>query len=163
MKTMKIVSFVIAITLLSAKASAVDLANRLGVGYTNQMSADLPSITARYYPNASTGVSLALGINTEENDSRFGVLAKLYRIIFTEENLNFYVGGGAGLLSLEVGGQSRSGFEVLTYLGVEYFFSGLENLGFSFEVGVGVRSDSEGTSFRTVADHPLRGGMIFYF
>ena len=72
-------------------AQAVDLANRLGVGYTNQFSdPDLPSITARYYPNSMTGMSLAVGVNTEENRSRFGALAKLYRIIFTEQNLNFY-------------------------------------------------------------------------
>lgn len=151
----------------STSAFAVDLANRLGVGYTDQMSESLPSITARYYPNANTGLSLALGVDTKENDSKFGLMAKLYRIVFTEDNLNFYVGGGAGLLSVErfdgTQFQSRSGFELLAFLGVEFFFSGLENLGFTFETGVGVRSDSEGTRFRTVGDHPIRGGVIFYF
>lgn len=142
---------------------AVDLANRLGVGYSNQMSADLPMITARYYPNSMTGLSLALGVNTENNESRFGALAKLYRVVFTEKNMNFYVGGGAGLLSIETAGVNQSGFELNAFLGGEFFFSGLESLGFTFEAGVGIRSDSDGTLFRTIGDHPLRGGIIFYF
>jgi hypothetical protein len=153
----------ILVLLLSPAAQAVDLANRLGVGYTNQLSEDLPSITARYYPNANTGLSLAMGVDTQDSNSKFGLLAKLYRVVFTENNLNFYVGGGAGLLSVEFAGENRSGFELLTFLGAEFFFTGLENLGFTFEAGVGVRSDSDGTRFRTVGDHPLRGGIIFYF
>ena len=147
----------------SSKAMAVDLANRLGVGYTNQLSEDLPSITARYYPNSRTGLSLAVGVDTQDQFSKFGVLAKLYRVVFTEENMNFYVGGGAGLLSVETAGQNSSGFELMGFLGGEFFFTGLQSLGFTFEAGVGVRSDSDGTRFRTVGDHPLRGGIIFYF
>ena len=147
----------------SSDAMAVDLANRLGVGYTNQLSEDLPSITARYYPNSHTGLSLAVGVDTQDQFSKFGVLAKLYRVVFTEENMNFYVGGGAGLLSVETAGQNSSGFELMGFLGGEFFFTGLQSLGFTFEAGVGVRSDSDGTRFRTVGDHPLRGGIIFYF
>ncbi len=146
-----------------SQAYGVDLANRLGVGYTNQLSTDLPSITARYYPNSKTGMSMAVGVNTQQSNSRFGLLAKLYRIVFTEDNMNFYVGGGAGLLSTEVAGQNNSGFELMGFLGGEFFFSGLESLGFTFEAGVGIRSDSNGTLFRTIGDHPLRGGIIFYF
>ena len=162
--------FLIIIALFFSTQSvwAVDLANRLGVGYTNQQSVDLPSITARYYPNSSTGLSLAVGVDTEKDNSKFGVLAKLYRIIFTENNMNFYIGGGVGLLTVEEPDalnnlQNKSGFELAGFLGVEFFFSGLENLGFSFEAGVGVRSDTDGTRFRTIGDHPIRGGIIFYF
>lgn len=153
----------LAINLLLQPAFAVDLANRLGVGYTNPLSEDLPSITARYYPNSRTGLSLAVGVDTENENSKFGVLAKLYRIIFTENNMNFYVGGGAGLLSVEVAGENSSGFELMGFLGGEFFFTGLENLGFTFEAGVGIRSDSDGTRFRTIGHHPLYGGIIFYF
>lgn len=157
-----------AIIFNSQLASAVDLANRLGVGYSNQMSADLPSFTAQYYPNSMMGMSVALGVDTEKNSSDFGLLFKLYRIVFTEKNMNFYMGGGAGLLSTEVanttgGVDNRSGFELSAFVGGEFFFSGLESLGFTFEAGVAVRSDSQGARFRTVGDHPLRGGIIFYF
>jgi hypothetical protein len=154
---------ILAVILFFMEAQAVDLANRLGVGYNNQMSEDLPSIQARYYPNAMTGMSLSVGVDTENNNSKFGVMAKLYRIIFTENNMNFYVGGGAGLLSVELAGQNQSGFELSGFLGGEFFFSGLDNLGFTFEAGVGIRSDSVGTRFRTIGDHPFKGGIIFYF
>ena len=170
MRHIAIMLMISATLTLAQQAQAVDLANRLGVGYSNQMSEDLPSITARYYPNSRTGLSLALGVDTEKNASKFGVLAKLYRIVFTEDNMNFYVGGGAGLLSTEVASttaantfDNRSGFELMGFLGGEFFFDGLESLGFTFEAGVGIRSDTDGTRFRTVGDHPLRGGIIFYF
>ncbi len=143
----------------------MDLANRLGVGYSDQLSStvSLPSITARYYPNSRTGFSLAVGVNTQNQNSRFGVLGKLYRIIFMEDHMNFYVGGGAGMLSVETAGNNNSGFVLMGFLGGEFFFAGLENLGFTFEAGVGIRSDSNGTLFRTIGDHPMRGGIIFYF
>lgn len=160
---MRILLVISATLMLSSTALAVDLANRLGVGYSNQLSEDLPAITARYYPNASTGMSLAVGVNTRNDNSAFGVLAKLYRIVFTESNMNFYIGGGAGLLSVETAGQNNSGFELMGFLGGEFFLSGLENLGFTFEAGVGIRSDSDGTLFRTIGHHPLKGGIIFYF
>lgn len=166
--TMKRILFllVFSASLLGAtSASAMDLANRLGVGYSNQFDndVDLPAITARYYPNARTGFSLAVGVNTKDQYSRFGVLGKLYRIVFAENNMNFYVGGGAGMLSVETAGNNNSGFLLMGFLGGEFFFAGLENLGFTFEAGVGIRSDSDGTLFRTIGDHPLRGGIIFYF
>ncbi len=148
---------------LGPSAFAVDLANRLGVGYSDQLSAELPALTARYYPNSRTGFSLAVGVNTKNDNSAFGVLGKLYRIVFTEDNMNFYIGGGAGMLSIETAGDNNSGFELMGFLGGEFFFSGLENLGFTFEAGVGIRSDSDGTLFRTIGHHPLKGGIIFYF
>jgi len=149
-------------------AQAKDLTNRLGLGYSdqfssNQASGSLPGIAAQYYPNPLTGLSLALGVDTEKDNSRFGLLFKLYRIIFTEANMNFYMGGGGGLLSVENNGDNNSGFELMGFVGVEYFFPGLESLGFSFEAGLGIRSDSDGARFRTIGDHPLRAGIIFYF
>lgn len=146
-----------------APAHAVDLANRLGMGYANQMSEDLPMMQVRYYPNSTVGMSLAIGVDTENQFSKFGALAKLYRVIFTEEHMNFYVAGGAGLLSVERAGVNQSGFELMGTIGGEFFFTGLDSLGFTFEAGVGVRSDSDGSRFRTIGDHPLKGGIIFYF
>jgi hypothetical protein len=47
-------------------------------------------------------------------------------------------------------------------MGIEYFFTGLENVGFSFEGGLGLSSVKD-TRIRTIADHPLKAGIIFYF
>ena len=143
-----------------------DLANRLGVGYSNQfgLSQDLPSLAVRYYPNADYGLMGSLGVDTSSGTSRFGLGAKIVKIIFREDNLNFYTGAGVGLVSQQVNGSNTdSGFELSGVFGAEFFLPGLENLGFSFEGGVGVTSISSQVRFRTIGDSPLRAGIIFYF
>jgi hypothetical protein len=77
--------------------------------------------------------------------------------------MHFYMGAGAGILSVETGGSNQSGFELIGFGGTEFFLAGLENLGFSFEAGVGVTSLSNSVRFRTVGDSPLRAGITFYF
>jgi hypothetical protein len=151
------------VTGLSSVSFAKDLTNRLGVGYTDQFSTNLPSIAARYYPDPKFGFSAALGVDTQKDESRFGFMLKAYRIIFMEDNLNFYMGAGAGVLSREIAGNNKSGFELSGFGGAEFFFAGLENLGFSFETGIAITSISSETRFRTLADHPLKAGIIFYF
>jgi len=148
---------------LSSVVQAKELTNRLGVGYQNQFSIDLPGIAARYYPNPDLGVSAALGIDTEADASKFGLMAKVFRIIFKENNLNFYLGAGAALVSQEVLGKSDSGFELNGFAGVEFFVAGLESLGFIFEAGIGIASIDSGVRFRTFGDHPIKGGIMFYF
>jgi hypothetical protein len=155
------------IVLLSAvlpfQASAKDLSHRLGVGYKNQFSNEVPAVALQYYPGADLGLSVAIGVDTVKENSRFGAMAKLYRIIFQEDNVNFYMGAGAGLVTTEVNAKSESGFELLGYVGAEFFLPGLENLGFSFEAGPAITSVSSGVRFRTYGDSPLRAGIIFYF
>jgi len=145
------------------QASAKDLTNRLGIGYKNQFSTDLPGIALQYYPGTDLGLSATLGVDTEKNNSKFGFMVKLLRIIFQEDNLNFYMGAGAGILSQELNNTNESGFELMGFGGAEFFFAGLENLGFSFEAGTAITSISSGVRFRTFGDHPLRAGITFYF
>jgi len=167
---MKSVFFIITLLVLSFSCTswAVDLTHRLGVGYSDQFSVSnsaspLPSIAVRYYPQPRTGFSAALGVNTESNNSKFGLIAKIYRIIFPEDNMNFYMGASAGLISTKISGTNNSGFELSGFVGAEFFLSGLESLGISFEAGIGISSVSSGVTFRTIADHPLKAGIIFYF
>lgn len=148
---------------LASSAEAKDLSNRLGIGYKNQFSIDLPGIAVQYYPGADLGLSATLAVDTQKDNSRFGFMVKMYRIIFEEDNLNFYMGAGAGLLSQEINKDNQSGFELMGFGGAEFFLPGLENLGFSFEAGAGITSISSGTRFRTFGDSPLRAGIIFYF
>lgn len=150
---------------LSQGVSAKDLAHRLGVGFTNSsgVSSNLPALSARYYPSRDLGLSASLAVDTQKDNSAFGFSVKAMRIIFTEDNLNFYMGAGGGLVSKETGGVNNSGFELSGFGGAEFFFSGLENLGFSFEAGVGVTSVSSQVRFRTIGDSPLRAGIVFYF
>ena len=150
----------------SVNSDAKDMTNRLGVGYKNQFAVDnLPGgVAAQYYPSADIGFSAALGVDTQQNMSKFGFMGKVYRIIFTEENMNFYMGAGAGLISNQTtAANTDSGFELNGFVGGEFFLHGLDSLGFTFEGGVGISSMSSGVRFRTFGDSPLRGGIIFYF
>ncbi len=147
----------------TSSVQAKDLSHRLGVGYKNQFASDVPAVALQYYPGADLGLSAALGVDTQKDNSRFGAMAKLYRIIFQEDNLNFYMGAGAGVVTTEVATKSESGFELMGFVGTEFFLPGLENLGFSFEAGTAVTSLSSGVRFRTFGDSPLRAGIIFYF
>ena len=150
-------------SVLSSQAAAKDLGNRLGIGFKNQFAFDLPSIALQYYPGADLGLAAVVGVDTQQNASRFGAMAKINRVIFAEDNLNFYMGAGAGLISIESSGTNQSGFELMAYGGAEFFFAGLENLGFSFEFGPAVTSLSSQVRFRTFGDSPLRAGVTFYF
>lgn len=159
----KLVS-VLFILLLPLQGMAKDLTNRLGVGYSNQFSVDLPSVGVRYYPNPDLGLSAALGVDTQENASKFGFMVRLNKIIFKEDNMNFYMGSGLGLISQEnSSGSNDTGFELNGYVGGEFFLTGLDSLGFVFEAGIGVSSVASQVRFRTFGDHPIRGGITFYF
>ena len=146
-------------------AHGKDLSRRLGVGYASPFSLGdtLPSLAARYYPNPDYGLMGAIGVDTTKDDSQFGLMLKMMRTVFREENLNFYVAAAAGLISRQIVGHTDSGFDVDAVIGTEFFFAGLENLGFNFEAGVGVTSISSEVRFRTIGDHPLRAGLFFYF
>jgi hypothetical protein len=148
-----------------------DMSNRLGVGYSDSFSVALPSVAVKYYPNNDWALSLALGIDTNTlntgGNSDFGLGGRFYKTIFTETMLNFFMGAGAAIISQGPAsggtGTSSSGFELSGYGGCEFFFPGLENIGFNFLFGVGVTSISSGVRFRTIGESPLHAGMYFYF
>lgn len=157
----------LALALLFASTPTVvhakDLTSRLGLGYSEQFSTELPSVALRYWPDPKFGLGAALGVDTEDDNSRFGFMVRLYRIIFTEDNMNFYMGTGAGLISIETANDNNSGFELNGFFGGEFFLPGLDSLGFSFEAGVGVTSISSEVRFRTIGDSVMKAGVTFYF
>lgn len=158
--------WIFAALLMGSVVQAKDLATRLGVGIKNNNSIDLPAIAAVYYPNSDIGLTGSLGVDTKEDNSAFAFNVGIRKILFTENNMNFYYGGQAGLVNVETptatGSDKQSGFEMNVVFGAEFFFAGLDSLGFSFEGGVGLASLDE-TRFRTIGDHPLKAGLIFYF
>lgn len=145
------------------EAQAKALTNRLGIGYRNQFSVDLPSIAANYYSSPEFALGTALGLQSGDVNSSFGLLFRAHRVIFPEENLNFYMGAGAGLISTKNLTTSNSGFELTGFAGAEFFMPGLDSLAINVEFGVGIVSTTAGVIFRTIGDSPLRAGMIFYF
>jgi hypothetical protein len=158
----------------SGISQAKDMTSRLGVGYSNSfgVSSNMPSLAVKYYSSQDLALSAALGIDTNttnstSGNSNFGFGAKIYKTIFPEDNLNFYMGAGAGLISSSPAsggsGSTSSGFELSGFAGVEFFVPGLDSMGFNFQAGVGVVSTSAGVRFRTIGETPLTAGMYFYF
>ncbi len=150
-------------SVFSTPVQAKELASRLGVGYrTSFVSFTLPAVAAYYYPTNDLAVIGALGVDTQENDSKFALLGGVRRIIFKEENMNFFMGGNAAMVNQEVTNKKDSGFEIAANVGGEFFIHGLDSLGFSFESGIGITNMSK-TRFRTLGDSFVSGGMAFYF
>lgn len=143
-------------------AFAKNLSSRLGVGYRNAYSFDLPSIAAHYSPNSEYQLIGALGIDTEDQNAKFALSGGIRKMVFTEENLNFFMGGVLSMISREVAGSTDSGFELGALVGTEFFLAGLDNLGFSVETGIAVTNVKK-VRFRTMGDSFIRSGIVFYF
>jgi len=144
------------------KVEAKDLSHRLGIGYRDSYSFPLPSMAIQYYPNTDYGIISALGIDTEDKNSRFAFSFGMRKIIFKEENLNFFFGGILTLANTDNGIDKRSGFEMAATVGSEFFLQGLDSLGFNVETGVAV-SNLNKVRFRTLGDSFIKSGIIFYF
>jgi len=150
------------VSTFSNTASAKELVNRLGIGVKNDTSIDLPSLSVIYYPQTDIGITGGLGIDTQKDSSAFSFTGGVRRIVFKEDNMNFFMGGELGLVNKEYSGDKQSGFSLSGLFGGEFFFHGLDNLGFSFQGGVGVVSLKD-VRFRTIADAPLQAAVTFYF
>ncbi len=159
---MKIMRIVFLMALGSQVLFAKELGNRLGIGIKNNTSEDVPSVAVVFFPNNDFAVTGGMGIDTQKNQSKFAFTGGVRKILFRENQMNFYFGGQLGIVNFENAGDKQNGFELNALFGGEFFFTGLESLGFSFEGGAGIASLKE-VRFRTVADSPLRAGMVFYF
>lgn len=141
---------------------AKELTNRLGVGVKSHETLDLPELAIVYNPTNEIAITGGLGIDTKKDESKFAANVGVRRIVFKEDNMNFYMGGTFGLVNWETAGDKESGVELDAVFGGEFFLPGLDSLGFTFEGGAGVLS-TDNVRFRTIADSPLRAGIIFYF
>lgn len=159
LKSLALFVFVFAMT---GVAQAKDLTNRLGVGVKSHSTLDLPELAIVYNPSSELQITGGLGIDTQKDESKFAATAGVRRIVFKEEHMNFYMGGTLGLVNWETASKKQSGFELDAVFGGEFFFTGLDSLGFTFEGGAGVISADE-VRFRTIGDGPFRAGIIFYF
>ncbi len=148
---------------LSNVAQAKELTHRLGVGPRYNSAIQLTEIGVSYFPSENMGFVGGFGIDTQENNSKFSLNGSLRRLIFqeSEKNMLVYYGGKLGLISYE-DTQKYSGYELSAVIGGEFFFQGLDSVGFIFETGVGVVS-GKSVRFRSVAEFPLQAGVFFYF
>lgn len=159
---LKKTALVLSVLLFAGLVQAKDLTNRLGVGVKGHESLNLPELAVVYNPMNDLVIVGALGIDTKKDASKFAANGGVRRIVFKEDHMNFYMGGTFGFINYETTSEKQSGIELDALFGGEFFFAGLDSLGFTFEGGVGVLS-TDNVRFRTIADSPLRAGIIFYF
>lgn len=148
--------------LITSAVEAKDMRQRLGLGIKNNSSFELPALAVVYYPANEVAFTGGLGTDTQKDNSKFSLSAGARRMIFFEEHMNFYFGGNLALVNVETNGDKQNGWELNALFGTEFYLAGLENLALTFEGGAGVVSMRE-VRFRTIADHPFRAGILFYF
>lgn len=151
--------------LVSFSSFASDLRGRMGVGATNQLANDIPALSLKVQQSKTLALGGVLGFKSDQDNTLYGAGIKLYRIIFDEPQLNFYMAGLLGALNYfdEKKDKVQSGYQMDGTLGSEFHFSGLESIGFSLEFGVSVRKANEkGTTFQTLGDQFVRAGVHFY-
>lgn len=151
------------VTIASVVAFAKPMAQRLGVGIKDNMSSSVPSMAGLYNVNDDFSILGGFGLDTKKDYSLFQVNVGVRHIIFHESNLHFYASGQLGLLNTENPTDGKqNGIDGRFVLGTEFFFAALDNIGFSFEGGFGISTLKE-TRVRTIADGPLKAGILFYF
>src|SRR5262249_26458356 len=139
--------------LVAPPAVAKDLNGRFGVGFSQQFGGDggMSAVSLRYglptgKPTTNIGLEADVGANvTSVTD--FFVGGRLLWGVVAEDNMNLYLGAGVGYLQRHVGvdqddgtvdQEAAGGLRIQPSLGAEFFLFGLENLGFTTELGVNV-------------------------
>ena len=146
-------------------SQAADLRGRMGVGGSNQLANGLPALSLKIQQSKTFAMGGVLGIKSDEDNTLYGAGLKVYRIIFDEPQLNFYM---AGLFATETYSgkkdKAKSGYQIDGTMGTEFHFTGLESIGFSFEFGLSVRNvdDKKGTTFQTLGDQFVKAAVHFY-
>lgn len=127
----------IALLPLPAQGQAIDRRGRLGIGASNQLKTDRPSVSFKLQQSRSTSLAGLVSVNTDDQGG-FGAGLKIHRHFFEEPHLNFYGALLGAYLSDKRGSslESVTGFQVDLTLGSEFHFQGLKSLGFHVDFGV---------------------------
>ena len=156
---------VLAIAAVSPRSGlARDMQGRLGIGYNSQfvnsvVDSRVPGVSVKYGLTRDLAVEAIAGTRTATPTNTVTGL-KLFKNVFYETNLNFYLSLGGAIVSAN----RVSGAEFMGTLGAEFFIPGLESVGFSFETGGALHNLSNSSmSFRTVGASFIDAGMHFYF
>lgn len=150
--------------LVSTSAFAADLRGRMGVGASNQLANNIPAVSLKIQQSKTFALGGLVGFKSDQDNTLYGAGVKLYRIIFDEPQLNFYLAGTFATLNfLDEKENAKSGFQIDGTMGSEFHLSGLESIGFSFEFGLSARNaDEHGTSLQTLGDQFVKAAVHFY-
>jgi hypothetical protein len=140
---------------------AYDKVNRLGLGMTNELKNDFPALSFKMQKNRSFAFGGLFGLSTHPDNGGYGIGLKIYRNIFDEPQLNFYLAGMGAILNNKIDHANYSGFQFDLSLGSEFHFSGLQSLGFSFEFGASA-SKRKDFVFQTLGNNFIVSAIHFY-
>ncbi len=145
----------------SSESFAFDKINRLGLGMSNQLHNDFPGLSFKIQKSRSFAIGAVTGLSTDPTSGGYGVGLKMYRNIFDEPQLNFYLAGMGAILNNKINKTSYSGFQLDLSFGSEFHFTGLNSLGFSFEFGASAFKKKDFV-FQTLGNHFIASAIHFY-
>ena len=160
-KSIVVTLFLVLIMIPCSESYALDKINRLGLGMSNQLHNDFPALSFKIQKNRSFALGGIAGLSTDAVNGGHGVGLKLYRNIFDEPQLNFYIAGMGAIISNKVNSTSYSGFQFDLSLGSEFHFTGLSSIGFSFEFGASAYKKQEFV-FQTLGNNFIVSAIHFY-
>ena len=166
MSKVRLFTVLLVILLLAAgNVSAKNLQGRTALGYSSQLSRnDIDSISIKYWPNSRLCIQGLLGVMMSDPLDEIDFGGKVLYNIKQEQNMNVYAGGGVGIANVDPDpGDSDTALFVSGILGVEFFLSGLPNLGFSTELGLKFYNSDDFDAVGTDADTFMEAGIHYYF
>ncbi|MBF0360565.1 MAG: hypothetical protein HQK49_06115 [Oligoflexia bacterium] len=146
----------------SNDSEAVVLKNRWGVGMSNQLKNDIPSVSLKFRRTEQFAWSMLFGVSTRDSKGGYGAGLKVYRTLFLEPYLNFYSSLLGAFINKKSINRSEKGFQFDGTLGTEFHFQGLHSIGFSFDVGVSVNKIGDEFCIETVGYHFIQAAVHFY-
>ena len=160
----KILLVIVAFLLSITNATAKNLDGRIGPGVVLTDFQRAPALSVRWSPSQWVTTDYLLGFNTDDSVNLTLLGVKVVRHFILEENLNFYLGVGGYYLAAKVDGAAlvSTGIELDAILGLEFFLSGLPNLGLQVETGLGMRTVKK-MALRTLGNGFLGLGVHYYF
>ena len=158
---MKVAKITILFILLILQLSTAQAMNgRFGLGISNQPETNLENISFKIHTSRRSAYGGVVGVSNADSGG-YVVGVKLYRKLIQEENLNFFGALFGAYRNEGPENQTIDGFQGDLTFGVEYFFQGLDHLGFSFETGVSINT-FDGLEFKTKALNTIQGAIHFY-
>ncbi len=160
-RVMNLIKITLLAILFSQASFAAEKIGRLGVGFTNQVKNDVPSLSFKLQKSKSFSFGGLLGLDTSDNGG-WNAGLKAYRNIFDEPYLTFYAHFLGALINQKTDAVTdKTGFQFDMGLGSEFSFQGLQSLGFSVEFGVSF-SKIDDFSIQTSGSNFLVGAVHFY-
>ena len=146
--------------LISFSANANINTGRFGFGVSNQAATNFSAVSFKVHLKPKFAIGGLAGVSTgSDGGHAFGL--KIYQAIVLEQNLMVYGGLFGAILRDKSGTGDTSGFQGDLSLGAEFFFQGLEHIGFSFEAGVRVKKLDDFV-FETNALSIVQSAIHFY-